>query len=229
MDILQLSDFEKIVSPMRELAQKIAKIATPKNKTKERPGKGGGTWTYAKSEYFEDCLNEHYPGWSCQTIEHGIVGPSGNEEAFAVVSLTIFDHGAVRTITRTGGAEIKYRTETDGEGNKHPTTEPLSIVNDKKASETDGLKRCCYLLGFARDLRVDPADVDITEEQFGLVVKALENAKPEFQEKIANTMRESINSSNYEKFVTNKIMPILKKKDAKNYKMLADIYGDLIE
>lgn len=229
MDIIQLSEYEKVVAPIREKAEQISKAATPKNKTHERPGKGGGMWTYAKSEYFEDCLSDDFPGYSLETIEHGIVGPSLFEEAYAIVKLSVIDNGLPRIITRTGGAEIKYLTEKDPEGNKHKTPNPLSIVNDKKSAETDGFKRCCYVLGYARDLRVDPADVEITEEQFGLVMKSLENATDKFRDKISEMLRSSVNSANYDKFVTNKIMPVLKAKDPENYNMLAKIYGDLID
>ena len=229
MELILHSDYEKIVAPIRAKAKIISETSTPKNKTKERPGKGGGMWTYAKSDYFEDCLNKDFPGWSLETTEHGIVGPSLFEEAFAIVKLSVIDNGLPRIITRTGGAEIKYLTEKDPQGGKHKTTNPLSIVNDKKAAETDGFKRCCYVLGYARDLRVDPADVDVTEEQFGLVMKSIENASDKFKHQISELLKTSVNATNYDKFVINKIMPVLKSKDPENYNMLAKIYGDLIE
>lgn len=213
---------------LSEFLEKTTKLQTPKKARKTRPGKGGGNWVYAKSDYFEDLLNTDYPGWTYMTKEWQITGPSGHEFVIASVRLIVSKYGIPRIIDDVGSAEVKYLSERGPDGKKHPTNQPLNVGSDVKAAITDGLKRCCYRLGYARDLRVDPADLDVTEEQFGLVMDSIENVSQHFKNMVESFLRNQGNQKNFESFVKTKIMPALKKHDNEGYEKLAEVFGPII-
>ena len=222
-------ELKTFFSKLSEEAKKRTQEKTPKNKQKKRPGKGGGEWIYAKSDYFEDCLNRDFPGWSFVATKWEITGNKGNEEVVANIELRVIDHGVLRTISDVGGSEIKYLTTRDPEGGKHKTDQFLSISNDVKAAITDGLKRCCYRLGYARDLKVDPADTELSEEQVGLILNALNGINQETYDKIKEIMENSVNLGNYPAFVTKRVMPLLKKQGlTEGYNMLSEVFGEII-
>jgi len=142
--------------------------------------------------------------------------------------LTVVDFTFPRVIEEIGGAEIKYYKK------EHATRagDFLSIPNDVKSAATDGLKRCCYRLGYSRDLKYDPADLDITEDQMAELSYALtkvKEIKPETFDKIMGVVYKKINQANYENFIVKQIMPIVKKVDTGTYRELTEVYGEIAE
>ena len=214
-----------VLEHMSAEAKSRSREETPKSKKKERPGKGGGVWTYAKIDYFEDLLNKDFPGWSYEVKEWKVTGPPKYEEVVVSVRLIIIDNGIRRNIDDSGGAEVKYLTEKDPNGGKHKTDIPLSIANDVKAGITDGLKRCCYRLGYARDLRVDPADMDISEEEYGIIMNAIEKFPEDVKTNIKDIVYKQINKGNFKRFMVKSILPQVKKIDPDKYAILAQSYG----
>jgi hypothetical protein len=135
-------------------AQQVQKLwnTTPRRSTFNRPGKGGGNWTYVKVSYVRQVLDSVFGfDWSFG-IETSV------SEAFDVAKLTgsvvvkgtltgtvIDDTNRLRPISKTqfGRAEVKF---------KSGTKEPLDFGNDLKAATSDCLKKCASLLGIASDI-----------------------------------------------------------------------------
>lgn len=116
---------------------------TPPKYIKQRPGKGGGTWSYI-------------PGWYAKKKVNFITGFMNSfaitdkriDGNFITVSgrLTILDRAGKEMMHKEdfGGAEIKF---------KKGTKEYLDISNDFKAAATDCFKRCAAQLGIGADLQ----------------------------------------------------------------------------
>lgn len=196
---------------------KIIKLKTPKNKLKIREGKGGKTFTYVKSLYLEDQLNEYYPGWSLEVKETKVIGREGSGFAQATVKLWFYDNGLLRYIEDVGGCEIKYYKPD------HPTRggDYLDLPNDIKGAVTDGLKRCCYRLGFGRDFKYEPSDLDITEEQFGYLNYILESFNSDgfqqYVDKVKEIAETKLNQATFDKWIEVNLLPKLKEVDIEKY------------
>ncbi len=217
-----------IIKHIKEKMSKEAKARsdelTPDKAIKSREGKGGKTWRYAKADYFEDCLNRDFPGWSFEVKKWEIVGNKDSGFVVADVKLTVVDNTIIRIMEDVGGAEIKYYADD----HKTRAGDYLNIPNDVKAAATDGLKRCSYRLGYSRDLKYDPADLDITEEQYGEIQHALhkiKEIKPETFDKIMDIVYRKVNQANYNNFMKKQILPIIEKIDPITYDTLSHVYG----
>jgi len=224
---MEFTEIVKFDNSNKDLIIKKSKTITskevPKKYIKKRAAKGGGTWKYAKADYFEDMLNEYFPGWSFDTQEPKIVGREGSGFVYVTCKLAVNDEGTIRLISDVGGAQIKYY----GEGHKN-AGDYLDLPNDVKAAITDGFKRCCYRLGFARDLKYDPADLDISELQFQMYQAAVENLKPDFKEKYDQFVYANVTRANFDAFMKETILKLLEKapeKNAENIKSIKDYYG----
>jgi hypothetical protein len=208
-----------ILSSMRSLYKKITETKTPLRAIKEREGRAGNKWKYCKSTYYEEELSHYFPGWSYEIKEWKIIGDA-NQGGFVVatVRIHVIDHNIHRIIDDIGGQEIKYY------GNDHETRagEYLDISNDVKAAVTDGIKRCATRLGIAIDMKIDPSDMSITEEQMGFLKYCIQDAKPENQAKVLK-MSETINAKTFRRFMSDKILPIVQKNFPERYKEIKHI------
>lgn len=171
--------------------------ATPKNKIKERPAKGGGTWTYVSGSYVTQVLNSLFGfNWSFEVL-------TSMQEALATANTgTVVVQGRLKvkigdewiTKEQYGRAEIKYLTEgkypnktikLDDKGNKML----LDFGNDLKAAATDAKKKCASELGLFADVysQEDFFEAEITdnntvsqkelEERFTTEITKLQTSK----------------------------------------------------
>ncbi len=219
-----LAAIEAVKTAMSYSAKKRADEPTPKKAIKDREGKGGKIWRYAKVDYFEDCLNRDFPGWTFEVKKWEIVGNKDSGFVVADVKLTVIDITVIRIIEDVGGAEVKYYADD----HKTRAGDYLNVPNDVKAAVTDGLKRCSYRLGYSRDLKYDPADLDITEEQYGEIQSALskvKEVKPETFNKIMDIVYKKVNRANYNNFMKKQILPIIENIDPITYDTLSHVYG----
>lgn len=120
----------------------------------DRPGKGGGTWTYVKASYVRKVLDSVFGfNWDFE-VETTL------QEAFDVAERTnacvvkgvltarVQDGKDWQSIKKTqfGRAEVKWTKD------KHGNRVPLDFGNDMKAAVSDCLKKCASLLGVAQDI-----------------------------------------------------------------------------
>ena len=219
------SELDAIFSKMKEEAKHRASIETPDKYKKKRKARGGGVWIYVKADFLEDELDANFPGWSVDTLAWDIKGTGNNQFVIATVRLTVYDNGIKRTITQHGGAEVKYYGENNARAG-----DLLDIANDVKAAETDGFKRCCYKLGFIRDVKYDPADLDISEQQHGTLIHLIENFKEETKEKIMEFAYKKLTRANFDKFIQGRIVELLQKKgDVERLGEIEEMYGITVE
>jgi hypothetical protein len=134
--------------------------ATPKNKIRTRPAKGGGTWSYVSGSYVTQVLNSLFGfNWSFEVV-------TSMSEALATANTgTVVVQGRLKvkigdewiTKEQFGRAEIKYLTEgkypnktikVDSDGKKVL----LDFGNDLKAAATDAKKKCASELGLFADV-----------------------------------------------------------------------------
>ncbi len=220
--LVQRDAISDIQEAIRKNAEKIRAQTTPERFKKKRKAKGGGYWTYVKADFLEDELDKYFPGWSCETLDWEAKGTGDNQFIVARVQLTVFDNGLKRVMTQNGGQEVKYYSSENPRSG-----DLLDFANDVKAAETDAFKRCCYKLGFIRDIKYDPADLDISEEQWGLLLNVIENGKEEWKEGIKDYAYQKLNRANFDDFMKNTILPVLEKHDGNEDKveMLRKKYG----
>lgn len=134
--------------------------ATPADKIRERPAKGGGTWSYVSGSYVTQVLNSLFGfNWSFEVV-------TSMTEALATANTgTITVQGRLKvkigdswiTKEQFGRAEVKYLTEgkypnktikKDEDGKKML----LDFGNDMKAAATDAKKKCASELGLFADV-----------------------------------------------------------------------------
>lgn len=224
INIRDLNTRNLVINKIKEKTERISSTPTPKNKIKKRKAKGGGLWSYATTDYFEDFLNVEFPGWSFMLKDYKINGSGINQFIVAHVELYVNDEGVPRKISDVGGSEVKfYGKKNEREG------DILDLPNDVKAATSDGLKRCCYRLGMARDLKTDPSDLTITEEQQGVLKDLLEFAQLKTIDTINKIVDKNINQANFETFVKEKIVPIIKNKWPDKYNKLPSKYKTIGE
>lgn len=155
--------------------QQIQKFftATPKDKIKKRPAKGGGEWSYVSGSYTTQVLNSLFAyNWSFEVL-------TSMQEALATANTgTVVVQGRLKvkigddwiTKEQYGRAEIKYLTEgkypnktirLDDKGNKML----LDFGNDLKAAATDAKKKCASELGLFADVysQEDFFEAEITD------------------------------------------------------------------
>jgi len=150
LDIEQVTRTKSVLN--QNQIQKLWNSTNPKYKY-ERPGKGGGNWTYVKASYVRKVLDSVFGfNWDFE-VETTL------EEAFKVAEMTnacvvkgiltcrVSDGKDWTNIRKVqfGRAEVKW-TNKDGK------RVPLDFGNDMKAAATDALKKCASLMGVAQDV-----------------------------------------------------------------------------
>lgn len=120
--------------------------ATPHNKIKERPAKGGGTWKYVAGSYVTQVLNSLFGfNWSFEVT-------TSMQEALATAATgTVVVQGRLKvkigdewiTKEQFGRKEVTYRKGTK---------DLLDFGNDMKAAATDAKKKCASELGLFADV-----------------------------------------------------------------------------
>lgn len=128
--------------------QQIQKFftATPKDKIKQRPAKGGGHWDYVSGSYVTQVLNSLFAyNWSFEVL-------TSMQEALATANTgTVVVQGRLRvkignewiTKDQYGRKDVAYKKGTDT---------PLDFGNDLKAAATDAKKKCASELGLFADV-----------------------------------------------------------------------------
>jgi hypothetical protein len=140
--------------------------ATPKKFQLERPGKGGGKWTYVSGAYVKKVLNLIFGwDWDFKVIKYEFDIAIGQAFVQGELTCRIGDKTIVKH--QFGRVDIKFKTEwikqydEDGEpvivngqhkAVKETTNKPLDLGNDLKAATTDALKKCASELGIAADI-----------------------------------------------------------------------------
>jgi len=137
---------------------------TPKDKIKQRPAKGGGSWNYVSGSYVTQVLNSLFGyNWSFEVI-------TSMQEALAVAKTgTVAVQGRLKvkigdewiTKEQYGRHEVAFRKDNDM---------PLDFGNDLKAAATDAKKKCASELGLFADV--------YSQEDF-IEVKILDSKTPE--------------------------------------------------
>jgi hypothetical protein len=115
---------------------------TPKTQIYERPGKGGGKWTYVTVSYVQRVLDYVFGwNWDFEIVEHG----KEADHVWVLGRLTVRSSDGKHAITKTqfGRSEVKHKKDTK---------EYLDYGNDLKAASSDALKKCASMLGIARDI-----------------------------------------------------------------------------
>ena len=130
---------------------------TPARFVKQRPAKGGGTWSYVSGGYVRKVLNLLFGfDWDFEILSEQIM----HGEAVVKGKLTVRSGERVVSKMQYGNKEITYKNDyqkyIDEKGverfKKIKTDEVLSIGNDLKAAATDCLKKCAAELGVANDI-----------------------------------------------------------------------------
>jgi recombination DNA repair RAD52 pathway protein len=113
---------------------------TPKDKIKQRPGRGGKTFDYVETGYIVDLLNSTFNGlWDFEIDEQEV----GTTQVWVKGKLTVWITPEMKiTKTQFGGSDIKKTSEG----------KPVDVADDLKAASSDCLKKCASLLGFAKDI-----------------------------------------------------------------------------
>jgi hypothetical protein len=128
--------------------QQIQKFftATPKDKIKQRPAKGGGHWDYVSGSYVTQVLNSLFAyNWSFEVI-------TSMQEALATANTgTVVVQGRLKV--KIGGEWItKEQYGRKDVAFKKGTDTPLDFGNDLKAAATDAKKKCASELGLFADV-----------------------------------------------------------------------------
>ena len=119
---------------------------TPKDKIKQRPAKGGGTWDYVSGSYVTQVLNSLFGFyWSFE-----VVTPMADALATARTG-TVVVQGRLKvkigddwiTKEQYGRKDVMMKKDTDM---------PLDFGNDMKAAATDAKKKCASELGLFADV-----------------------------------------------------------------------------
>mgnify|MGYP001580904641 CR=1 FL=1 len=168
---------------------KIFYTATPEDKIKTRPAKGGDTWKYVSGSYVKQVLNALFGvEWTFE-IETSV------KDAFEVAkvtgqcvvkgTLTVPIGDKLVRRSQFGRCDVKFKTEWDDTAKKKIVVinemtgqaEPLDFGNDLKGAGTDALKKCANEIGLFMDIysnddfiEVQVADVGATEDQKDAIV-----------------------------------------------------------
>ncbi len=134
--------------------------ATPKEKIKSRPAKGGGTWDYVAGSYVTQVLNSLFGfNWSFEVV-------TTMQEALATaITGTVVVQGRLKvkigeewiTKEQYGRKEVVYKKGTNDV--------LLDFGNDMKAAATDAKKKCASELGLFSDVysKEDFFEADVVE------------------------------------------------------------------
>ncbi len=149
---VELSKVLKVPTDLTEDQVQKFFTATPKDKIKSRPAKGGGKWDYVAGSYVTQVLNSLFGfNWSF-TIETPV------QEAMEVSAKTgtVVIKGSLKvkigdewiTKEQFGRKEVAFKKELDTFGQRVP----LDFGNDMKAAGTDAKKKCASELGLFADV-----------------------------------------------------------------------------
>lgn len=143
---VQLSKILRVESGLTESQVQKFFTATPKEKIKKRPAKGGGEWDYVAGSYVTQVLNSLFGfNWSFEIItpmsEALATSKSGTVVVQGKLSVKIGDEWIVKE--QYGRKEVAF---------KRGTSDPLDFGNDMKAAATDAKKKCASELGLFADV-----------------------------------------------------------------------------
>lgn len=144
---VELSKLLKVDTALSEDQIQKFFTATPRDKIKSRPAKGGGQWDYVSGSYVTQVLNSLFGfNWSFEIV-------TSMEEALAVARTgSVVVQGKLKvkigdewiTKEQYGRKEVAFKKDTD--------KEPLDFGNDMKAAATDAKKKCASELGLFADV-----------------------------------------------------------------------------
>lgn len=142
------------VLQLNEAQLNIMLCRTPKSAIKERTGKGNAKWKYVSTHYMQKQL-DLLTGF-CNSFE--IVDEKITETQVIVKGRLTCQLGD-KTITKMqyGRKDIIFRSGTK---------DSLDLGNDLKAAASDSFKKCCSMLGIARDIysAEDFTDIEVIAE-----------------------------------------------------------------
>lgn len=144
---VQLSKLMKVESGLTESQVQRFFTATPKNKIKSRPAKGGGQWDYVSGSYVTQVLNSLFGfNWSFELVttmqEALAVAKTGSVVVQGRLKVKIGDEWITKE--QYGRKEVAFKKNSD--------KEPLDFGNDMKAAATDAKKKCASELGLFADV-----------------------------------------------------------------------------
>ena len=151
--------------------------ATPKDKIRTRPAKGGGEWSFVSGSYTTQVLNSLFGfNWSFEVIttmqEALATAKTGTVVVLCRLKVKIGDEWITKE--QFGRKEVTYKKNSD---------DLLDFGNDMKAAATDGKKKCASEIGLF-------ADVYAQEDFFEATV--IDN-EPNVEDKKAK-LREQVNA-----------------------------------
>lgn len=160
----------------KEQVQKFF-TATPKDKVKTRPAKGGGEWSYVSGSYTTQVLNSLFGfNWSFEVVttmqEALATAKTGTIVVLGRLKVKIGDEWITKE--QYGRKEVTY---------KKGSQDLLDFGNDMKAAATDAKKKCASEIGLF-------ADVYAQEDFFEATVI---DSEPDVEDKKAK-LRESLNA-----------------------------------
>jgi len=144
---VEISKLLKVESGLEEAQIQKFFTATPKDKIKTRPAKGGGNWDYVSGSYVTQVLNSLFGfNWSFEVVtsmaEALAVAKTGSVVVQGRLKVKIGDQWITKE--QYGRKEVAFRKNTD--------KEPLDFGNDMKAAATDAKKKCASELGLFADV-----------------------------------------------------------------------------
>lgn len=187
---VELSKLLKVGSELTE--QQVQKFftATPKDKIKSRPAKGGGTWDYVSGSYVTQVLNSLFGfNWSFEVV-------TSMQEALATANTgTVVVQGRLKvkigdewiTKEQYGRKDVAFLSEGYGDNKKRKLDDkgnpiPLDFGNDLKAAATDAKKKCASELGLFADVYsqedffeatvIDDSNQETDEDRIERIAKA---------------------------------------------------------
>jgi hypothetical protein len=143
---ITLSRLLKVDSNLTESQVQKFFTATPKEKIKTRPAKGGGYWDYVAGSYVTQVLNSLFGfHWSFEIVtplsEALTTAKSGTVVVQGRLKVKIGDDWITKE--QYGRKELVF---------KKGTNDPLDFGNDMKAAATDAKKKCASELGLFADV-----------------------------------------------------------------------------
>lgn len=150
LPIVTKSELSLIESNLLSTSQlKFLMAKTPVHYTRERPAKGGGTWTYVSGGYMKKVLNLMFGwDWDFEILESQIL--FGEVIVKGKLTVRIGDKPIVKS--QYGNKDIMFKRQSDADKAAGKEPIPLSIGNDLKSAATDALKKCAAELGIAADI-----------------------------------------------------------------------------
>jgi hypothetical protein len=181
MELSLIPDSEKhskeLVKSRQDAIERLVSGKTPEDKVYEKPGRGKGKQRYVPGFWFVSEMNDIFGHlWSQEVREYKMDFDKGQIVALIRVSVkkpgmtvietfpdgrrveTRFDEMVVIK-DQFGSSELKKFSEGKNAGKY------MDLGDDCKSAATDGMKKCCSLLGICRDV-YEPRE--IVDELAGL-------------------------------------------------------------